>query len=186
MAACSWPSSNQRDWVRLCELLRELGLAEDSRFADSALRTQHGAALKELLGKALRRFDAQELLDMAERVGFMMALVKGYAEVLEDPQAVGNESFQTIDTFDGAQLAQVRGPFQFLGERPTLTGGRPSWGRTLRACSPISGMRWPTSTISSSTVSFAGGDRVTARPPVPHRGSGAGHPAGAASRCFRE
>ncbi|MCU1374071.1 MAG: CoA transferase [Actinomycetia bacterium] len=115
---------NQATWERLCELMGESGLVEDERFASRELRSKHGAVVKELFGKALQRFDVATILGWGEREGFMTTEVKEYGDVLLDPQAEANESFQTIELFDGRQHTQVRGPWRFLGE-PTHPYRRP-------------------------------------------------------------
>jgi len=76
----------------------------------------NGAALKALLAEAISRCPRAGLLESGAREGLMLIAVKDYEDVFADPQAAANDTFQTVPSWDGTEIVQVRAPYRFLDD----------------------------------------------------------------------
>jgi crotonobetainyl-CoA:carnitine CoA-transferase CaiB-like acyl-CoA transferase len=71
---------------RACEGIGCPQLADDPRFASTALRARHQKALEELLEREFARFSAEECLAIMRRQGVPCAAINSYSQALADPQ----------------------------------------------------------------------------------------------------
>lgn len=79
-------AGNDRLFATLCRTLGCEELTRDPRFASNALRTQHHAELKALLGEAFARRPTAEWIRELEAAGVPCGPIQDVQQVLDDPQ----------------------------------------------------------------------------------------------------
>jgi crotonobetainyl-CoA:carnitine CoA-transferase CaiB-like acyl-CoA transferase len=101
-------ASQQKFFVRLCELIGSPELVADPRFATNADRVAHNGVLVELLAAKLRMQASAHWLAALERLGIPAGPVLHYDEVFTDPQILARD--MVVETNH-----PVTGPFRTMG-----------------------------------------------------------------------
>lgn len=114
------------DWPALCAIVGRPDLLADPRFADGQARGQNFAELRELLQKEFGRRPRGQWLTELEGHGILAGLVRGYAELMDDPQLAVNKTLERHVLADGRTATFPTAPFRFLGE--PLACDRPAPG----------------------------------------------------------
>ncbi|MCL4799378.1 MAG: CoA transferase [Burkholderiales bacterium] len=120
-------AGNDRLWRAVCEGMRRPDLAADARFASTALRAQHQAALRALLEADFARATVAHWLALFGGLGVPCAPINTYGQVLADPQVEHMGWVQPITLPGGARtrtfgspLASRRGRFAIYRNPPAL------------------------------------------------------------------
>jgi crotonobetainyl-CoA:carnitine CoA-transferase CaiB-like acyl-CoA transferase len=109
-----------RYWPEFCALVERPDLAADERFADSAAREAHAAALVELLDELFLDRDLAEWQDLLGRQDGQWDTVLRPGQVHRDPQVRANGYVQQVEHDDEAHVRLVPAPVQFDQQAPTL------------------------------------------------------------------
>ena len=88
--------SNQRLWMRLCEVLCLVDLQQDQRFGSNAERVKHRDILIPLLQDETRKYPTGVLHEMLDKVGVPCAPVNTLDHVLNDPQTLARDMIVDI------------------------------------------------------------------------------------------
>jgi crotonobetainyl-CoA:carnitine CoA-transferase CaiB-like acyl-CoA transferase len=88
--------SNQRLWMRLCEVLGRADLLQDARFGSNTERVKHRDALIPLLLDETRKYPTVVLHEMLDKAGVPCAPVNSLDDVLNDPQTLAREMIVDI------------------------------------------------------------------------------------------
>jgi len=110
---------SDRWWPRFAAAAGFDHLLDDPRFADSASRTEHFEACRDVLAEL---FASQPLAEWRARLGTFEGPwepVQSVLELAEDPQVVANEILKVMPSNNGTPVSLVAAPIQFDG-----TGGR--------------------------------------------------------------
>ena len=117
-----------RDWHALCAIVGRPDLLADPRFADRPARGRNFAELRELLQKELGRRPRGQWLAELEGQGILAGVVRGYAELMDDPQLAVNKTLEHHVLADGRTATFPAAPFRFLGEPLACGGPAPGLG----------------------------------------------------------
>ncbi|RPI23438.1 MAG: CoA transferase [Actinobacteria bacterium] len=107
---------------RLCELLGEEGLPDDTRFTGNAARVAHRGELRHILESHFRTAPAGEWVTRLRRAGLPCGPVNSVSEVFADPVIAA----RMLDRIDG--IPQVLSPIRLDGERLPLRSPPPPLG----------------------------------------------------------
>jgi crotonobetainyl-CoA:carnitine CoA-transferase CaiB-like acyl-CoA transferase len=118
----------ERDWLAVCAIVERADLRTDPRFADRVARGDHVVELRELLTKEFARRPRREWVAELERDGVLAGIVRGYADLLDDPQLAANQSLEQHVLADGRTAVFPRAPFRFAGQPLESTRPAPQLG----------------------------------------------------------
>jgi len=118
----------EQNWVDLCDLLDARHLLTDPRFADSAARGTHNGQLRALLSERFVKRPKAEWIRKLDQLGILAGDVRGYAEVLADPQLSVNQSFERHVLATGETATFPRPPFRFAGQPLASAHAAPALG----------------------------------------------------------
>ncbi len=118
----------EQNWADLCDLLDAHHLLTDPRFADSAARGTHNGQLRALLGERFVKRPKAEWIRKLDQFGILAGDVRGYAEVLADPQLSVNQSFERHVLATGGTATFPRPPFRFAGQPLASAHAAPALG----------------------------------------------------------
>ncbi|MGI4878527.1 MAG: CaiB/BaiF CoA transferase family protein [Janthinobacterium lividum] len=118
---------NDRQFARLCALLRLPGLATDPRFATNPARVVNRAALIPLLAAGIAGWPGAALLAAMEAQHIPAGPINRMDAVFADPQVVDRGLRLAIDGPDGP-LPGLAGPIVIDGVRAVGPGGAPRLG----------------------------------------------------------
>jgi crotonobetainyl-CoA:carnitine CoA-transferase CaiB-like acyl-CoA transferase len=123
---------SQKDWLQFASVVGGTHLLSDPRFVDPEARRQHVEQLQAEVTSLLETIDRDELCKLCLEHGLMASPIRDYAEVLDDPQAVANRSFQVVDSGDGIAVTQVRAPYRFRSSPDPVLRRAPRVGEHSR------------------------------------------------------
>jgi crotonobetainyl-CoA:carnitine CoA-transferase CaiB-like acyl-CoA transferase len=83
--------SNQRLWVRLCQVLRRDDLLQDPRFGSNMARVNHRHILVPILQAEIQKYPTTELTEMLDRAGVPCAPVNTLDKVVTNPQTLARD-----------------------------------------------------------------------------------------------
>jgi itaconate CoA-transferase len=90
---------NEREWRRLCaEVLGDLAMADDERFASNSARVAHRSELHAVVERVLGALTAAEAMERLDRAAIAFAQVNSVADVWDHPQLRAQGRFATIDS----------------------------------------------------------------------------------------
>ncbi len=98
-------AANQKNWLRLLEVLAATELGEDPRFVDNAGRMANLGQLDELLSRHFRKRSTAQWLDRLEEKGVPAGPVLSVGEMHRDPQALARDMVVEVEH---AHLGRVR------------------------------------------------------------------------------
>lgn len=99
-----------------CGAIERPDLADDPRFASTALRAQHQDDLLEILEPIFAAFTAEELLEKFRAAGVPCSPINGYSAALADPQVAHMGWVQPIALPSGVETRTFASPLKFSGE----------------------------------------------------------------------
>jgi crotonobetainyl-CoA:carnitine CoA-transferase CaiB-like acyl-CoA transferase len=120
-------------WKILCQLVNLPQLATDPRFRTTSLRLEHQQALMDLLDP---RFTAETTAVWVERLvaaGLPCGPVRGYDEIVADPQLAHNGTFLPLDHEVAGPTQVVNAPFRIRGLPVRVERTPPTLGRDTAA-----------------------------------------------------
>ncbi|HUA94827.1 MAG TPA: CoA transferase [Acidimicrobiales bacterium] len=99
----------------VCRALGRTDLLDDPRFADATALRRHRSEVIAVLDEIVSERPLAEWAERFEREGVWWAPASTPAQVVEDPQLVGNDGFVEVD---GGALRSVNGPVSFSDVAP--------------------------------------------------------------------
>ncbi|MEM7222243.1 MAG: CoA transferase [Pseudomonadota bacterium] len=121
-------AGNDRLWQTVCRLLGDQALAEDPRFASTALRAANQDALKVLIEAHFAEKPAAHWLEVFAEAGVPSAPINGYGAALADPQVAHGGLVAPLDLPGGGASETVVLPLRFGGARPGVRRRPPALG----------------------------------------------------------
>ncbi len=101
---------NEREWRRFCaEVLDNADLADDARFANNTLRTEHRALLDDLISARFATLTAEQAEARLLAAGIATARINSAAELWQHPQLLARECWTTVQTPNGP-IPALRSP----------------------------------------------------------------------------
>ncbi|MFO1364808.1 MAG: CoA transferase [Burkholderiales bacterium] len=125
-------AGNDDLYRRACAGIGRPELADDPRFATTALRARNQAELKALLEREFARAGAEEWLAVMRRQGVPCAPINTYSAALADPQVAHYGWVQPLELANGARTRTFGSPLGRAGpvrRRPPALGAHPAAGR---------------------------------------------------------
>ncbi len=122
-------AGNDDLYRRACAGIGRPELADDPRFATTALRARNQAALKALLEREFARAGAEEWLAVMRRQGVPCAPINTYSAALADPQVAHYGWVQPLELANGARTRTFGSPLGRAGpvrRRPPALGEPPA------------------------------------------------------------
>ena len=90
---------NEREWRRFCEeVLEDVTLVDDARFASNTLRTEHRAALDDLITSRLANLTAEQAEARLLAAGIATARINSAADLWHHPQLQARECWTTVES----------------------------------------------------------------------------------------
>ena len=122
-------AANQRNWLRLLEVIEAPELGEDPRFATNQDRIEHLAELVPILESHLVTRDTEDWLHLMEAAGLPAGPVMNICEMHQDPQALARDMIvQTEHPVAGAVKA-IGLPIKFSETPGGVTRPAPTLGQ---------------------------------------------------------
>lgn len=121
-------AGNDKLWRSACAAIDRADLTSDARFASTALRAQHQAALKDLLEAEFSNHDCATLLERFAARGVPCTPINTYSQVLADPQVEHMGWVQQITLPGGARTRTFASPLRICGEGLPITRNPPALG----------------------------------------------------------
>ena len=126
-------AANQRNWLRLLEVIEAPDLAADARFRDNPGRMANLPALADALGRIFRERPSSEWLGRLEAAGVPAGPVLDIAAMHADPQALAREMIVEVDHARLGPVKTLGLPIK-LSETPGgVRSGAPVLGQHSRA-----------------------------------------------------
>ncbi|OYY92089.1 MAG: CoA transferase [Sphingomonas sp. 28-66-16] len=104
---------NDRQFVKLCEVIGRDDLGSDSRFSSNAARVRHLAVLEPMLVDAFSARAAGEWQTLLDAAGVPASRINSVAEALADPQIVHRNMVQRLPHASGGDVPVVVSPLRF-------------------------------------------------------------------------
>ena len=142
-------------WPRVCALLGRPELVDDPRFASSAARRDHRAALQDVVRDWVRVQDKEDVYHLLQGLRSIAGYVATAADVYRARQLQARGFFQEID-HPVAGRARYPGPPFRIGDEPWNSGRAPLLGEHNRAIEASVAAPEPASAPRSRSV----GERV--------------------------
>lgn len=120
---------NDRQFVRLCELLDLAALAGDPRYATNAARVRHRDALVPLLQDAFHARERQGWLALLEAAGIPCGPVNNIADVFADPQVKARGMVTRIEHPHAGAVPLVASPLKLSATPVDLRHAPPLLGQ---------------------------------------------------------
>jgi crotonobetainyl-CoA:carnitine CoA-transferase CaiB-like acyl-CoA transferase len=93
---------NEREWANFCEhVLENKDLANDARFMNNSLRSQHRDTLKKIIYESFAKSTAKETVARLDRAGIANATVNDMQGIWNHPQLRARGRWTTVDTPKG-------------------------------------------------------------------------------------
>lgn len=119
---------NERQWLQLCQVLGNPGLADDPRFRTGRDRTAHRAELKVLLEELLSVREAAHWMEVIRAEGIPCGPIYRYDQTFDDEQVQSLKMVQHLTRQDGSELPILRGPLNLDGVATTVRKAPPALG----------------------------------------------------------
>jgi crotonobetainyl-CoA:carnitine CoA-transferase CaiB-like acyl-CoA transferase len=104
-------------WQRFCRSVGRAALAADPRFASNALRVQHRAELREVLGQCLSHYTSEECVNLLGGNQIVVGAVRRYHEVLASPDVTASGILVEAASAQGDGYRALGLPYR-LGDAP--------------------------------------------------------------------
>ena len=126
---------NDAQFVQLCAVIDQPGLATDPRFLSNSARVNHREELVLILESALGASDRDQLLEQLEQRGVPAGPINGIDQVFADPQVRhrGMQLDLTSESHADGHVPGVRTPLRFSDAELALTRPSPQLGEHTQA-----------------------------------------------------
>jgi crotonobetainyl-CoA:carnitine CoA-transferase CaiB-like acyl-CoA transferase len=115
-------------WGRFTNALDRPDLASDPRFQTTALRQEHRAVLKPMLEEQFTRLTYAEWEVRLRANDLMYGPILSPLDVLDDPQALANNFFDTIEQPNYGPLRLINEPIRFVQDPASIQSVVPALG----------------------------------------------------------
>ena len=116
-------------WRSVCRTVGRADLAEDPRFASTALRAANQEALRDILEEIFSNDDAAAWLARFREAGVPCAPVNTYSQVLADPQVAHMGWVEEITLPNGASTRTFGPPVKFSAFDTSIRRAPPALGQ---------------------------------------------------------
>jgi crotonobetainyl-CoA:carnitine CoA-transferase CaiB-like acyl-CoA transferase len=113
-------AGNQKLWASVCEVVGQIELMADARYANPTLRARHQAELAAQLEPAFAREPAAHWLAAFAAAGVPCAPINGYGAALADPQAAHLQLVRSQELPGGHATRTVGCPVRLDGRVPEV------------------------------------------------------------------
>ena len=124
--------ANQKNWLRLLDVLGAPELARDPRFVDNPARMANLAALASELGRRFKAKPAAVWLDALDRSGVPCGPVQDMLEALADPQTIARQMVVEVPHATLGTVKTLGLPVKFSKTPGGLRRGAPLYGEHTR------------------------------------------------------
>jgi len=125
-------AANQRQWIKLCDLLGAPELKEDPRFLNNQSRVEHRQELIKALNSIFAAKDAAEWLALLEDAGLPCGPINTVPEVFQHPQVQAREMIQQVDHPTAGRVSLTGFPSKLSRTPPELRLAPPCLGEHNR------------------------------------------------------
>ncbi|WP_420334345.1 CaiB/BaiF CoA transferase family protein [Roseibium sp.] len=125
-------AANQRNWLRLLDVIETPELDTDPRFASNLARMQNLPALVEILNEKLRRDTTANWLAKMEAAALPAGPVLGILEMHEDPQAVARDMIVETRHAVAGDVKTIGHPVKFSETPAKVARAAPVLGQHSR------------------------------------------------------
>ena len=125
-------AANQKNWLRLLEVLEASELAEDPRFAENTDRMAHLEELVESLNKIFIEHSTEDWLQRLEAAGVPAGPVLNVNEMHEDPHALARDMIVEVDHSRLGPVKTLGLPVKFSKTPGKVAMGAPVYGQHNR------------------------------------------------------
>jgi crotonobetainyl-CoA:carnitine CoA-transferase CaiB-like acyl-CoA transferase len=122
-------AGNDGLWRAACGAAGLPQLAEDARFASTALRAKHQAQLKAILEAEFAKHTAAEMIGRFRAAGVPCAPINTYSGALDDPQVAHMQWVRHITLPSGAKTRTFASPLRFTGRGFPIRRDPPALGQ---------------------------------------------------------
>lgn len=105
-------AGNDRLFANLCKALGRADLSANDLFEGNAKRTEHHAALKDELEKALAEKTTTQWLEILQRAGIPSGPINSVSDVLDDPQVNARNMIITADDPVAGEIKMAGNPIK--------------------------------------------------------------------------
>ncbi len=119
---------SDRYWKAFTEAIDQPALADDERFASAVPRFKHSKALIEALDAVFATRSLDDWTKAFEGRRLIWAPVRTVAEAVQDPQAIANGSFPTVEHPEWGAFKTIAPPLSMSGHAMTGTSPAPGLG----------------------------------------------------------
>ncbi|WP_103762301.1 CaiB/BaiF CoA transferase family protein [Roseovarius confluentis] len=122
-------AANQRNWMRLLEILDAPELGSDPRFETNHARMQNLQELVPILESHFVQQDTKDWLDRMEAAGLPAGPVMTISEMHRDPQALARDMIVETDHPEAGAVKAIGLPIKFSGTPGAVTIPAPTLGQ---------------------------------------------------------
>ncbi|MFN3209387.1 MAG: CaiB/BaiF CoA transferase family protein [Roseovarius sp.] len=122
-------AANQRNWMRLLEIINAPELGSDPRFETNHARMQHLQELVPILESHFVEYDTQDWLDRMEAAGLPAGPVMTISEMHRDPQALARDMIVQTDHPEAGAVKAIGLPIKFSDTPGAVTMPAPTLGQ---------------------------------------------------------
>ncbi len=122
-------AANQRNWMRLLEIIDAPELGSDPRFETNLARMQHLQELVPILESHFMQHDTQDWLDRMEAAGLPAGPVMTISEMHNDPQALARDMIVETDHPRAGAVKAIGLPIKFSDTPGAVTTPAPTLGQ---------------------------------------------------------
>ncbi|WP_261391576.1 CaiB/BaiF CoA transferase family protein [Roseovarius atlanticus] len=122
-------AANQRNWMRLLEIIDAPELGSDPRFETNLARMQHLQELVPILENHFMQRDTQDWLDRMEAAGLPAGPVMTISEMHNDPQALARDMIVETDHPRAGAVKAIGLPIKFSDTPGAVTTPAPTLGQ---------------------------------------------------------
>ncbi|WP_428512710.1 CaiB/BaiF CoA transferase family protein [Roseovarius sp.] len=122
-------AANQRNWMRLLEIIDAPELGSDPRFETNLARMQHLQELVPILESHFMQHDTQDWLDRMEAAGLPAGPVMTISEMHNDPQALARDMIVETDHPRAGTVKAIGLPIKFSDTPGAVTTPAPTLGQ---------------------------------------------------------
>ena len=125
-------AANQRQWIKLCDLLEAPELKEDPRFVNNQQRVEHRQELIKALNAIFAGRDAADWLILLEEAGLPCGPINTVSEVFQHPQVQARGMIQQVDHTSAGEVSLTGFPYKLSRTPPELRLAPPCLGEHNR------------------------------------------------------
>ncbi len=125
-------AANQKNWLRLMEILEAPEIADDPRFKENADRMAHLKELEDQLNPIFLRHSTQDWLDRLEEAGVPAGPVLNVNEMHADPHTLARDMVVEVEHSRLGPVKALGLPVKFSDTPGKVVSGAPVYGQHTR------------------------------------------------------